>query len=478
MIILLHTELAARELESKLLLAVVAASRGHFAVVSDRPTLKRALGLAGFLRSNVRGLFRSNLFPGSIFHTKSVTPGVSKLDLHARLNDKGVFVTSQDEEAGLENYGYERFAMQRFSSKSIGQLAALFTWGPEDYDFLREAYPEHADKIHATGSPRADLWSPVGKSFVAKPRSIPNRPFLLVSSNMGLPRVPFKDDLMRLKNADYFTRDPQMLKSRLYRQADRHRLLYEFVDAIRSLSLASDGYDIVLRPHPKDDLPTWSMLLADLPNVHVVQEGSITQWVHHAFAVMHNGCTTALEAEIAGVPVITYVPFESPYGSLSNDLGKRVKSQGELKETVDGFFQHSINSVGEKPKAVSLAVSQKVMVRPDELAAERIVRIWEGVALDRGRRSFPWVRFWLLGLSVRRYNSGRLGFFGLLKSMISPPIRPKSFDKFPPQDLDDVRQTVERFANAYGVAGRVSVRRMHSRCFVVAPKSQENPAMS
>jgi len=64
-------------------------------------------------------LFRSNLFPGSIFHTKSVTPGLSKLDLHARVNGKGVFVTSQDEEAALENYGYERFAMQRFSSKPI-----------------------------------------------------------------------------------------------------------------------------------------------------------------------------------------------------------------------------------------------------------------------------------------------------------------------------------------------------------------------
>ena len=52
MIILLNTEIAAREFQAKLLLGVVAASRGHFAVVSDKVTLNRALGLSGFLRSN------------------------------------------------------------------------------------------------------------------------------------------------------------------------------------------------------------------------------------------------------------------------------------------------------------------------------------------------------------------------------------------------------------------------------------------
>ena len=32
-----------------------------------------------------------------------------------------------------------------------------------------------------------------------------------------------------------------------------------------------------------------------------------------AFAVMHNGCTTALEATISEKPIVTYIPFKQEY---------------------------------------------------------------------------------------------------------------------------------------------------------------------
>ena len=33
-----------------------------------------------------------------------------------------------------------------------------------------------------------------------------------------------------------------------------------------------------------------------IPNVHVIRDGPIDSWVKNAFAILHNGCTTALEA--------------------------------------------------------------------------------------------------------------------------------------------------------------------------------------
>ena len=63
--IYLHIELAVRELDSKLLLATLAASRGHQVIISD-------------LESIIKGMNMGILSPG-IFHTKSLTPAKHKI---------------------------------------------------------------------------------------------------------------------------------------------------------------------------------------------------------------------------------------------------------------------------------------------------------------------------------------------------------------------------------------------------------------
>ena len=43
-------------------------------------------------------------------------------------------------------------------------------------------------------------------------------------------------------------------------------------------------------------------MLQDIPNVHVIRDGPINVWIKNAFAVMHNSCTSALEATIQKKP--------------------------------------------------------------------------------------------------------------------------------------------------------------------------------
>ena len=51
----------------------------------------------------------------------------------------------------------------------------------------------------------------------------------------------------------------------------------------------------------------------------------------NAFAVMHNCCTTALEAIVLKKPVVTYILSGQKYSpQLANELGYRVKSLEEL----------------------------------------------------------------------------------------------------------------------------------------------------
>ena len=169
--IYINLEDVARELDSKLLLALLASSKGHEVIISDQEFI-------------VKGLQRKLLNPG-IFHTKSLSPGKIKILNHSKVINSGCKITSIDEEGGLVDYGYDRFVKNRYSKKTIEQASAVFTWGPEDFKTLKKYYPNQMNKIYMTGSPRVDLWRPNFFDYWGKKIKNFNKPFLLIPSNFG-----------------------------------------------------------------------------------------------------------------------------------------------------------------------------------------------------------------------------------------------------------------------------------------------------
>ena len=93
--IYLHLEISARELDSKLFLAILAAARGHEVVVANLEVLEKGL-IKGWL-------------PSGVFHTKSITPSESKINRHKAIINKGCKITSIDEEACIDRFNYEKF---------------------------------------------------------------------------------------------------------------------------------------------------------------------------------------------------------------------------------------------------------------------------------------------------------------------------------------------------------------------------------
>lgn len=446
--ILLYTEVAPRELDSKLLIAVVAASRGHTAVVSDKRTLFFAI--------------KSNLFRGAIFHTKSVTPDSRKIREHRAILDKGLFVTSQDEEAGLQNHGFESFAKMRFAAESIGQLSALFCWGPEDFETLVGLYPQYRNRIHLVGSPRADMW---GRPF-ARAATTPGRfgleGYLLVSSNFGIGFKPIEDVFREYFDSGYVARNPMALEERFAIFRDKFKLSWKFIEALRDLSRRLPALQIVFRPHPTERISLWQMFLQDLPNVHVIREGASSDWIHHSKALVHNGCTTAFEAFLAGKPVISFEPFERDYGSVANQLGVRTRTVEELATTLQNLEDGGGLTSPVARETAETLVKRKIFTSEESLAAERIVDVWEGVAGQHGNRAFPFRRFrWLTARNRWRNN---------LRRLLRRAPKQKKDEKFPPQDFEMIVEKVRAIETVLGLEKGVTVRSMHDRCFVVSPR--------
>ena len=131
--IYLYIEIAARELDSNLL-ATLAANRGHSVVISD-------------MNGIIEGIKKKALSPG-IFHDKSLTPNKNKILIHEFMVKNGFIISSIDEENNLINYGYEEFAKNRYSEKTLDSATSIFGWGLEDVETLKEFIQIMLLKLH------------------------------------------------------------------------------------------------------------------------------------------------------------------------------------------------------------------------------------------------------------------------------------------------------------------------------------------
>lgn len=372
--IYLHVEVSTRELDSKILLAVLAASKGHQVLISDLNAIKKGL--------------LNGLLPPGIFHTKSLTPNDEKMYIHNALVNNGFKITSIDEEGGLLEQGYSDFAKIRYSEQSIKQASAIFGWGDEDTGSLKEIYSKYSDKIYKTGSPRVDLWRSNFSKYWNSPNINSSKPFLLVSSNLYLANFqkPFYEwggfkSIKFKKGKNYFQTDPMLFRKQFFNAAEDYHKLISFIEAINHLANLNKGFDIVLRPHPLENIEAWKKYLNGIPNVHVIREGSINSWVNNAFAVMHNSCTTALEATVSNKPLVTYIPFKQDYAwEVPNKLGYQVYSLEDLSATVNRIFDESksIENMDHDDRLPNI-LSGKLHIDNNELAAEKMIKIWESI---------------------------------------------------------------------------------------------------
>lgn len=416
--IYLHIEILIRELDANLLLAVLAANKNHEVLITDI--------------SNFESAFKRNLINPGIFHTKSLTPNNWKISKHKEMIEKGFIITSNDQEAGLSDHGYEYFSKTRYSDISIEQASAVFGWGQDDVEELKKIYPKQSSKIFKTGSPRSDLLRDLFYDYWGKTTQI-KKPFLLVPSNMGLcDKINFPDRIKFLRKANYNLRDPNAIKKEFRMKSDEYRRGYAFIEAMEYIAKNNnDLFDIVFRPHPTENIDCWKIYLEGIPNLHVIREGSITKWINNSFAVMHNGCTTAIEAAVSGKPVITYDPFNPPMilGKFANEIGYKVKNVSELLNIVKKIFQNNrkpndleqINKDKEK-------IQKKIYIDENELASNKIITIWEKIFQKYSFESQDWVKlkYFFILRNIKNY------FFHKIKNLLNSNFEKKlNENKFP-----------------------------------------------
>jgi surface carbohydrate biosynthesis protein len=258
------------------------------------------------------------------------------LEYYNKMKKSGIQIWHLDEEGGIyagdDEKTWKRRLLHRLDPKTLSMEDILLTWG----EWQKEAFTAKNRnlEIYISGSPNYDLFQPKYKQFLQdfddlQTEGIEN--FILINTRFSLANGVYELE-------QHLTRESPisdgMRKSEIIETAISHsRYLFEFIRLVRELSLAFPDRNIVLRPHPAEKSSTYTKYFTDLKNVFIKHEGDVGSWIRKSSLLIHNGCSTAIQASIAEKPVINYQPFNehlhlSP--GLPNRVGKTAKTVDEI----------------------------------------------------------------------------------------------------------------------------------------------------
>jgi len=370
--IIIPVENQVRELDPKLLLACIAVQRGFDVIIGSHREID----------------FRITSFPRSLYLNKSMTE--RNLKMFRIMKKSGHEILTWDEEA-LVHLPAETYYSRRLSPVAIRYNSHLFAWGEDNAELWRQ-YPDLPPDmpIHVTGNPRSDMLRPELRSFY-EPEAEEIRKaygnFILVNTNFNHVNAfyPAQNLFRPVKKAGA---EPQFGKaavgmSREYAEGLRdHKLAVfkTFKELIPTLDQAFADHTIIVRPHPTENQQVYKDIASDCRRVKVTNEGNVVPWLMATDAVIHNGCTTGVEAYMMNVPAVSYraeidETYDMGFYRLPNLISHQCFDVDHLLETLTKIIKGEIGAAdGDERQAL---VKQYLAAQDGPLACERIVDVLE-----------------------------------------------------------------------------------------------------
>ena len=192
----------------------------------------------------------------------------------------------------------------------------------------------------------------------------------------------------------------------------------------------------------------------------MVHEGNVVPWLLTADALIHNGCTTAVEAAVTGTPAIAFRPVKAdPYDlDLPNGLSHEATNVGELCETLQQVLRGELGC--PPPTGVPHSLEKYLAALDGPLSSDRIVDVFEqSEAIRHGLPRPPIGRYlcgWI-GATQRRFIKRSI-LARIPQHRSNPAFQSHRFQGVP---IDELRARIARF-------GRVLHRFEHVKAEPVA----------
>jgi len=460
-VLLIPVENQVRELDAKLLLACVAAKRDLTSIIGPKRKIENHIAS----------------FPRGIFLSKSLR--IVRRDFFSIARLFGHEIVAWDEEA-LVHLPPETYFSRRLDPRAIKYVSHLFAWG-EDNARLWRQYPHLPDgiPIHVTGNPRSDMLRPELRPFYQKEvEEFQARygDFILINTNFNHVNAfgPDMNLFKPTKNSGQKAKFGRAARgmSREYAEGLRDHKQAVFKDFQRIIPRLAEAFPenaIVVRPHPTENHEVYRKIADQCQRVHVTNEGNVVPWLMATKAVIHNGCTTGVEAFVMGVPAISYRPginatYDNGFYRLPNRVSYQCFNFEELRDTLEGILNDRLGAVnGDERRAV---IDESLAAQDGALACERIVDVLEQISETWTASPKPAWHNRILGRGLA--NGRRLVIF--FRKYFSKTAAPAEFHRhrYPGISLEELRFRISKFQQVLNDRTDIKAEQVRDQIFRIS----------
>lgn len=370
--ILLPIETINREIDFKLMLGAMLSGEGY----------KIFIGQHDFLLSLLPRLKTGVYIGKNIFHKKSNEEDGKR---YYQLKEQNFDIIYLHEEGGVfvgDERRWKQILCTQYDPSLFDDKDRLCVWGNFQKEFDQTRIKDVP--VYAVGHPRFDLYKIPFKAFYQEEvQKILNRygSYVLINGNYswanhgkGLHHTFAESNreqevgerLRRVHYYSYFTRQ-----------------MVAMVELTHRLAVKFPEINFIYRPHPSENHHYYEVVFKGIANILVNRKGSVNAWILGAKALIHDGCTTAIEATIAGIPAINYKPFFDLECDiwLANSMGAKAATEEEVISFLLnlGAFQkkdlekisplaHSLlfNFQGDSFSALTSVIAEKIIEKKIE----------------------------------------------------------------------------------------------------------------
>jgi surface carbohydrate biosynthesis protein len=459
--LLIPVENQVRELDPKLLLAYSAAKRGFSSILGFRREIHLHI----------------SSFPPGIYLSKSMT-GASDL-MFQIMRKLGHEIVAWDEEA-LVHLPPDTYFSRRLSPVAMGFVSHMLAWGQDNAD-LWQQYPHLPDgaEIHVTGNPRNDLLRPEIRPYYHKTMGElleSYGDFILINTNFNHVNAFYPGLNLFLppdkpgKPPEYGRAAKGMTREYAEGLRDHKQAIFEkFQQLIPAVEKAFPKYSIVVRPHPTENQEIYRQIAAGCERVEVTNEGNVVPWLMAAKALIHNGCTTGVEAYVMGVPAISYRAavndtYDLGFYRLPNLLSYQCFDLAELRLTLEKIL------VGEQIVAREnerkTLVDHHLAALDGPLACERIVDVCDKIIDGQLQGPKPGLAERLTGYCLANMRTLKRKIKAHLPRAQNKPEFHRH--RYPEVSLEEMRKRVARFQQVLGDNRQLLVEQISDQFFRIS----------
>ncbi|TBX66358.1 hypothetical protein EZL74_10945 [Flavobacterium silvisoli] len=296
--ILLPIETINREIDFKIVLAGFLSNQGH----------KVYIGQHEFLMKLVPKIPHGGLYIGkNIFNKRSDLEKGEKYHLLKKYNFDVIYLHEEGAVFPGKEADWIRILKSQYNTDFFDENDKICVWG--DFQKRIDEARRPKSSVITTGHPRFDLCKEKWHSLYFSKVEILKKAygnFVLINGNYGMANHGLGLEHVFSEKGDYNVADETQRLKRVNFFCHSSKKMIDLVCLTHELAVKFPKLNFVFRPHPSENHQYYKTVFVGVNNIFVSHDGPILPWIIASKAIIHDGCTTAIEATLANKLVINF----------------------------------------------------------------------------------------------------------------------------------------------------------------------------